>query len=100
MDRYSKRLVIVITAAIAAQANTRTRGVDEGGDTFTVALSVSGSLPATHYWCSWQMTDNIDVDVRRVLQTLIDSGEARVFNGNQRSRAWVLGNIGLKRINT
>lgn len=85
----------------ASLANIETKKVDiDGGErTFTVRLSASGLPPATHFWCSWQMTDEIDVDLRRVLKTWIDSDEARVFNGNLRSREWVLSNIGLQRIN-
>lgn len=48
------RLLIVIAAADQARANTDALAFDPaGGDrTFTVGLSPTGALPATHYWCS------------------------------------------------
>lgn len=98
----SKRLTIIVSAAVAQQANIEAKRIDtDGGErTFTVQLSASGNLPATHYWCGWQMTDDIDVKLRRLLRDLITSGEARVFDGLTRSPEQVLTTAGLKVIIT
>lgn len=54
MSQYTRRAVIVVTAADRDQANQDALAyAPEGGDeTFRVGLSPSGALPATHYWAS------------------------------------------------
>lgn len=100
MTLYDKRLIIVITASKALEANDRASEIDTNRrDIFIVGLSSNGNPPATHYWCSWQITDTINTRLRAKLQTLIDNNVARVFNGNILSREQVLSNTGLKRIN-
>lgn len=57
---YTRRLIIVCNAAVAAAANVAANQADtaDGGDgsaTFRVGLLASGNAPATHYWCGWTM---------------------------------------------
>src|SRR5437016_5165644 len=54
---YTQRQIIVVTAAVAATLNAHAKLVDTvGGEkTFTAGLSPTGTLPATHFWCNWQM---------------------------------------------
>lgn len=49
---YIHRVLWIIPASLQAQVNTWLHNnVDlTGGDTFTVGLSATGALPATHYW--------------------------------------------------
>ena len=58
MTRFVHRIVIVVPAARQAAANALARQIDPvGGDkTFTVPLSPTGALPATHYWCATSAT--------------------------------------------
>lgn len=60
MTQYTRRLIIVCNAAVAAAANNAanqddTRDGGDGSRTFTVGLSADGSAPATHYWCGWSL---------------------------------------------
>ena len=57
MSLYIRRAIIVVPAGIQGAANDRSKQVDTRGGqlTFTVGLSPTGSLPATHYWCSWAL---------------------------------------------
>lgn len=52
--------LIVITNAVKPQANTIARELDPtipaGADSFSAGLSLSGLEPATHWFCSWEMT--------------------------------------------
>jgi len=53
------RAIIVVSAAVAAVANEKakeTTGHDADLKAWTVPLSPTGALPATHYWCNWQFT--------------------------------------------
>jgi hypothetical protein len=66
---YTKRYVILARADLAAAANLAASHPDtadggNGSQTFTVPLSASGNLPATAYWCSWQMTPVQAVNIR------------------------------------
>ncbi len=54
---FSRRVVIVVSTTVAAVANVAANHASwdaggQGGRTFDVPLSVTGSLPATFYWCS------------------------------------------------
>ncbi len=95
-----RRLILVVEAAVAATANTRSKEVDTvGGDkTFTVGLSASGSGPVTHYWCNWQMTLNEQTALLAKLQPTIDAGRARVFDAKSNEPEDVLATLGLKRV--
>lgn len=97
-----RRLIILVTAEIAAQANARAKELDaEGGErTFTVGLSATGAAPATHYWCNWGLTGSGDAAVRSRLGALVDAGSAKVFDGNSRAPESVLAEVGLRRIET
>jgi hypothetical protein len=55
---YTRRAIIIIPAAKQAQASALAVEADPGTDgrTFTVPLSATGTLPASHYWCNWQTT--------------------------------------------
>ena len=58
--QYTRRLIIVCNAAVAAAANAAANQGDtaDGGDgskTFRVGLSATGNAPATHYWAGWTM---------------------------------------------
>jgi hypothetical protein len=96
--RFPRRWILVVPEAVAAAANNHAAQVDRrgGGQTFTVGLSASGAAPATHYWCGWQLTDDADSRIRARLQTLIDAGVVRVFDGSLRTPASVLGELGLR----
>ncbi len=59
---YVRRLILICDAARQAAANTAANHASWDGDgagnlTFTVPLSPSGNLPATHYWCSTALTN-------------------------------------------
>lgn len=94
----NRRLLIVVTANIAANANSRAKEVDliGGEKTFNVGLSATGNLPATHYWCSWQLGDDWDARLKEKLKQAIDAGNAWVFNGNTRTPNSILTELGLK----
>lgn len=54
---FTGRLIIVVKAAIQAQANDLASKADTGNTTtatFTVPLERAGTLYG--YWCSWQLT--------------------------------------------
>ncbi len=55
---YSDRLIIVIPVNRKSQAENLMDQVDptSSGEVFVARLSPTGTLPVTHYWCSWQMT--------------------------------------------
>lgn len=60
MTAYTRRLIIVCNAAVAAAANNAanqndTRDGGDGSRTFAVGLSADGSATATHYWCGWSL---------------------------------------------
>lgn len=57
---YTRRVLIIVREADRARANGYAVQFDPdagGGDTFSVALSASGELPATHRMASTQMTE-------------------------------------------
>jgi len=96
----AKRIIIVVKAAAAQAANNRAKEIDVAGGerTFTVGLSASGKLPATHYWCSWRLPDGDHDAIRSKLQAAIDANNARVFNAATTSPDEVLATLGLKRL--
>ncbi len=55
---YTKRALIIITNGVKPQAETLLADVDPTSTPpiFKRGLSASGSLPATHWVCSWAMT--------------------------------------------
>ncbi len=55
---YTRRAIIIITNGVKPQAEALLADVDPTSvpPIFKRGLSASGSLPATHWVCSWQMT--------------------------------------------
>ncbi len=55
---YVKRAIIIVTNAVKPQAEALLADVDPTSvpPIFKRGLSASGSLPATHWVCSWVMT--------------------------------------------
>jgi hypothetical protein len=96
----AKRLIIVVKAAAAAAANARAKEIDiAGGErTFVVGLSATGARPATHYWCSWNLSDGDHDSLRTKLQTAVDSNNARIFNGDLMMPEDVLATVELSRL--
>ena len=116
----AKRFIIVVPANKQSVANLDADKVNTGKDqrTFTVGLSASGNLPASHFWCSWLMSDKeiekLDEDfdttqaVPRGLANRAYKAVVNLFKSNKHSAkvfdasAWtpedVLKNLGLKRI--
>ncbi len=97
---YTKRLIIVVSAAAAAVTNARAKEIDsEGGEqTFTVGLSATGKEPITHYWCSWAMSDNEHDAMQQKLLLHVTQGEAKIFDGNKLTSDEVLQQMGLQRV--
>jgi hypothetical protein len=98
---YTQRAIIVVTAAAVTAANGRANQVDRtGGDkTFTVGLSATGLVPATHYWCSWLMTPGEYTDLTTRLDGIPNASlHVRVFDGNVMTAEDVLAATGLRRI--
>ncbi len=97
---YTDRLIIVIVASLQAQANTRATEVDPvgGSQTFTVGLSPSGNLPATHYWCNWQLLPDERVRLNNRIGSLGNASKVRIFDGNTTTTAQVLATTGLREL--
>lgn len=98
---YTQRAIIVVTAAAVTTANGRANQVDRtGGDkTFTVGLSATGLIPATHYWCSWLMTPGEYSDLTTRLSGIPNAAlMVRVFDGNATTAEDALAAMGLRRI--
>jgi hypothetical protein len=97
---FTRRAIIVIPAARLGQANNLAAQVDTGGHgdkTFRgLGLSATGVAPATHYWCSWQLTQ---ADWTSLSAKFPDGSlgiryfDADLFNSEQ-----VLTTLGLQRI--
>lgn len=100
MTLYVKRLIIVVTEALASDANARAKEVDTvGGEhTFSVGLSLTGRPPATHRWCNWALTTREHDRLLARLKTSIDAGLTRVFDGLTTTPDDVLRAVGLKRV--
>src|SRR5258705_219116 len=80
---FTQRLIIIVTAAAAAAANAKAAEIDpEGGaQAFSVGLSVTGALPASHFWCSWQLTPGQEQGLRDRLAAAVAAGDARIYDG-------------------
>ncbi len=80
MTDYTKRVVIVVTGGQLVAANAQAKLVDvlAGEFTWTVGLSPSGDLPATHFWCNWQMMPDQFVTLESLL-ALIPGHNEQIF---------------------
>ena len=60
MTLFIRRAIIIVNQGNRVAANSSAKQVDRvGGEfTFTVGLSPSGNLPATHFWANWQMLES------------------------------------------
>jgi hypothetical protein len=98
---FTKRLIIVVTAAQQAAANVQAKTVDTvGGDrTFTVGLNPTGRLAdaATHHWCSWAMQPADATSLQTGLPTAVGAGNVWIFDGTVTTPDQVLTNLGLQR---
>jgi hypothetical protein len=57
MTAFTERAIIVVPIAQRAVAREAAKLIDAGGDgAFVSELSLTGTAPATHAWCNWQMT--------------------------------------------
>lgn len=56
---FTKRGIIIVSAAVVAAANQAALQLDPVGGqfTFTVGLSADGQEPISHYWCGAGFTD-------------------------------------------
>lgn len=104
---YTRRLLIVVSEAMAPTANTRLATEPEAGDTttdrqktFTVPLSASGALPATHRWCGWQMKPETETMLTswRASLTTTQRNNVRIFDAALNTPEQVLTTMGLRRI--
>lgn len=58
--RYTRRVLVVVTAADRTGANAEAAlgsGKPADAETWTVGLSPTGAEPATHYWASMALTE-------------------------------------------
>lgn len=94
------RRIFVVLAAVIATANSLALQLDTvgGAQTFTVGLSADGSLPATHYWCSWVVDLSGHPEIEQTLQQAIQNGQAWEFDGETVSPDDVLSTLGLQRL--
>lgn len=102
MTLYSRRVIIVIPADLAAQANSRAAEVDtEGGErTFTAGLVPAGSppgTPPTHMWCSWALRIAQNTAIRNRMQAIDVLSRVKIYDGNTRTPESVLQELGLER---
>lgn len=97
---YTRNIIIVIQASLQAAANTRALEVDPvgGGNTFTVGLSSTGNLPATHYWAAGVVTVDEDTKWRGSMGKVGTGNKVRIYDGNTTTPAQVLATTGLKEI--
>lgn len=97
--QYVHRSIIVIDTVHRDQANARAKETDTAGgqSTFTEGLSATGSAPATHYWCNWQMLTSERGQVHARVGGL-HATQVRIYNGNVVTPADVLTTLGLKEI--
>ncbi len=91
------RLIVVVSAAVAATANARAKLIDTvGGEyTFTAGLSADGRAPASHYWCSWKMSNTDHDGLLTEIESIVDDKEAETFDGDTLSPSDVLATLGL-----
>jgi hypothetical protein len=95
---FTQRLIIIVAAAAAAAANAKAAEIDaEGGtQTFNVGLSPAGALPASHFWCSWQLTPAQEEGLRDRLAGAVAAGEVRIYDGTVVTPAGALAGAGLQ----
>ena len=76
---YTRNVYLVVGNADLAQANALALQIDPttGPNTFSIPCSASGNLPATHWACSWVMT-----------QAQWDSTTTRFTTLEAQGRAW------------
>lgn len=117
MTVYTRRLIIVARADVAAAANLAASKNDTdpvGGDkTFRAALSASGNEPAQAYWCGWTMTGGQAAAIRSRLRergaTVAEvapvaakgtpaSNRFAVFDADEWTPDEVLAKLGLQRV--
>lgn len=56
---YTHRAIIVVTTDVAETTNQKAQQLTgKAADllAWTVSLSSTGAIPATHYWCNWVFT--------------------------------------------
>lgn len=105
---FTARLIVVVTAAARDQAAARIAQEPDAGETaqaalktLDVPLSASGSLPATHYWCSWSVRPAL---AARITAWVNDpafparAANVTLFDGLTMTPDQVLTTMGLKRI--
>lgn len=98
-SEYTERLLILIEAGVQNVANLQAAKVDTDGggeQTFTVGLSPTGQPPATHYWCSWQMTPGERASFINFMEALVNSGRAWIYDGEVVTPAEILAEHGLQ----
>lgn len=100
MTAFTRRAIVVVTADVAASANAEAKKIDTiGGErTFTVGLSATGAAPATHYWCSWQLTPEQYDQLTSLLATLTTQSKAWLYDGMTTTPEQVLAARALKRL--
>lgn len=66
---FTRRVLIVIPAADKTAANQASLAFDPigGQNTFTAGLSATGELPATHFWSSIQMREQVFQGVSQII---------------------------------
>ena len=81
MTEFIRRAIIVVNKGNRVAANAASKQVDTvGGEfTFTVELSPSGNLPATHFWANWQMLESERAELRSLLDAIPGQSE-QVFD--------------------
>lgn len=93
---HTESLIIVIPVSRKKQAEAVAKNADPStqGETFTVPLSATGEMPATHYWCGWTMTKA----QRGRLVAIENAAEGQIFDMEEYTTEEVLFQLGLKRI--
>jgi len=98
---YTRRAIIVVGAQWMPDPNNIAKNIDVGGGerTFQYArLSASGSLPVSHYWCSWAMTEAEYAQLRNLCNNYINQGRIFWYDGALYTPQQVLVERGLKMI--
>ncbi len=101
MTDYDQRLLILVAAPSQLAANQQAAKVDTDGGgelTFTAGLSPSGASPATHYWCSWQMTQAEKSSFTNYLDALVRADRCWIYDGLTTTPEQVLELHGLQRL--
>lgn len=95
-SEFSKRVVIVVPLLKKTQGEALARSMDKNtkGNTFTVELSPTGTLPVTHYWCSWAVTPAM----AGIAKAGPNAANAQIFDMEEYTPEQILSQLGLKRI--